>query len=80
LDTRQAVREHIGHLLQGKGDTGAFQDDESLVVAGRLASIDFMHVVLFLEDRFRVDFSQGFDRNELDTVNNIVALIVATQG
>lgn len=59
---------------------GAFQDDESLVVAGRLASIDFMHVVLFLEERYSVDFSRGFDRDELDTVNNIVALIAATRG
>ncbi len=80
MNTRQAVREHIGQLLQEKDDNRTFQDDESLVVAGRLASIDVLHVVSFLEERFGVDFSQGFDQDELDTINDIVTLIAATTG
>lgn len=80
MNTRQAVREHIGQLLQEKDDNRTFQDDESLVVAGRLASIDVLHVVSFLEERFGVDFSQGFDQDELDTINDIVTLIAATKG
>jgi hypothetical protein len=79
LNTRQAVRSYIEQLLQGKGDNGAFLDDESLVVAGRLASNDVPHVVNFLQERFGVDFSQGFDQTDLDTIDDIVVLVATAQ-
>jgi acyl carrier protein len=75
LDKRQTVRAFLGDLLKTKGDSRGFTDHESLVASGRLASMDVLHVVLFLEERHGVDFSDGFDQNELDSVDSIVSLI-----
>ena len=79
MNTRQAVRNYIEQLLQGQGDNSAFQDDESLIVAGRLASTDVQHVLNFLEERFGVDFSGGFDQTDLDTIDDIVVLVATAQ-
>ena len=80
LDSRDAVRQRVGELLRGKGDRGPFEDDESLIVGGRLSSVDVLHVVNFLEERFGADFSQGFDQGDLDTIDDILALIATTGG
>ena len=33
-----------------------------------------LHIVLFLEQRYGMDFSDGFDQNDVDSVDSIVAL------
>jgi acyl carrier protein len=78
LDHKLTVRTFLGELLQTKGDTGAYADGESLIVGGRLASVDVLHLVVFLEERYGVDFSTGFDPTDLDTVDSIVALTGTT--
>jgi acyl carrier protein len=77
LDHKLIVRTFVGELLRTKGDTGSYADDESLIAGGRLASIDVLHLVVFLEEQYCVDFSNGFDPDDLDTVDSIVALTSA---
>ena len=54
------VREFLRERLEARGDRGAFNDDDSLLISGRLDSMDAMQVILFLEGQFGVDFS-GLD-------------------
>ena len=75
MEKRQAIREFLRKLLAGKGDTMGFADSDSLIVSGRLESIDVLDIVVFLEKNYRVDFGeQDFDQTTLDTVNNMVAV------
>jgi acyl carrier protein len=75
VDNREAVRKFLQELLAGKGDTLGFADSDSLILSGRLESIDVLDIVVFLEKTYRVDFGeQDFDQTTLDTVNNILAV------
>jgi acyl carrier protein len=80
MDERTNVRAVIRGLLDKKGDTRAFGDGDSLIISGRLESIDALEIAFFLEERYGVDFAQiGFDQNQLDSVDEIVSLIGATK-
>lgn len=70
------IREFLQALLSRKGDQGAFSDNEQLIAGGRLQSIDTLEVVLFLEEQYGIDFAEnGFDQNEVGSIDNILALI-----
>ncbi len=70
------IREFLKSLLARKGDTGGFADDEGLLVAGRLDSVDVMEIVVFLESSFGIDFSEHpFDQGDFDSVTSIVVLV-----
>lgn len=76
MNDRQAVREYLQKLLREKGDPRGFTDRDSLVIAGRLESIDTLDVVVFLEEKFQIDFGdRGFDQNELDSVDSIMTMV-----
>ena len=48
----------------------------SLIAGGRLQSIDTLEVVLFLEEKYGIDFAEnGFDQNQVGSIDNILALI-----
>ena len=64
------------NLLAQKKDTRPLGDDSSLILSGRMDSIDTVELVLFLETAFGLRFgSGGLLREQLDTVNTINALI-----
>jgi acyl carrier protein len=70
------IREFLQSLLSRKGDQGAFLDNEELIAGGRLQSIDTLEVVLFLEEKYGIDFAEnGFDQNQVGSIDNILALI-----
>jgi acyl carrier protein len=70
------IREFLQSLLSRKGDRGAFLDSEELIAGGRLQSIDTLEVVLFLEEKYGIDFAEnGFDQNQVGSIDNILALI-----
>ena len=72
MNDRLAVREYLQKLLRDKGDLSGFTDCDSLVIAGRLESIDTLDVVVFLEEKFGIDFGdRGFDQNDLDSVDSL---------
>ena len=73
------VRALLTDLLVNKGDTKPFADDESLLLSGRLQSIDAVEIVVFLEGKFGIDFAEiGFDEETLDSVEAICALVQAS--
>ena len=76
IDRKAAIREFLQTLLARKADTQPFSDDTSLLLSGRLQSVDAVALAVFLEDKFGVDFAMlGFDQERIDSVNAISSLI-----
>lgn len=76
MQEREEIRKFIAELLRKKGDSAPFTDSESLILAGRLESIDAVEIVMFLENRFGLDFAElGFDQTQIDSVGLITALV-----
>jgi len=76
MNERHAVRTFLLNLLQRTGDRDGFVDSDSLVMSGRLDSVDTLDLVMFLEEKYGVDFAQrGFDMNDLDSLDSIMAVI-----
>jgi acyl carrier protein len=76
MDTRQRVRQVVADLLNARGDLGEFTDSDSLLLSGRLQSIDAVNIGLFLEQEYGIDFaSLGFDQAQVDSVDEIASLI-----
>jgi acyl carrier protein len=76
MDHREEIRKYLKELLVQKGDTQPFADDASLLLSGRLASVDAVDIVVFLEEKFGVDFAEiGFDQALIDNVDAIDSLI-----
>ena len=49
MSKRDRVRNCLSNLLrENRADGGEFRDDESLVVSGRLSSLDVVNVLTFL--------------------------------
>jgi acyl carrier protein len=75
-DERAAIQSLFRGLLDQKGDHGAFGDHDSLVLSGRLDSIDVLEIVTYLEANFGVNFADGgFDQRELDSVDAVLARV-----
>jgi acyl carrier protein len=73
---RAMVRAFLKELLLRRGDTDEFADTDSLIIRGRLASVDVLELVVFLEEQYKIDFAeQGFDQNRVDSVDEIIVLI-----
>jgi acyl carrier protein len=76
MERKAAIREFLQGLLARKGDTQPFSDEASLLLSGRLQSVDAVELAVFLEDKFGVDFAKiGFDEEMIDTVDTISALV-----
>ena len=76
MNRKPEIREFVRKLLDRKTDTQPFADDSSLLLSGRLQSIDAVALAVFLEEKFGVDFADlGFDQERLDTVDAIAMLI-----
>jgi acyl carrier protein len=75
MDKRKEIRSFVAALLRRKGDSAPFADSESLILAGRLESIDAIEIVMFLENRFGLDFAiTGFDQTQIDSIELIARL------
>jgi acyl carrier protein len=80
MDQRVEIRTYLQELLALKGDRQPFADDTSLLLGGRLASVDAVDIVVFLEEKFGVDFTElGFDPTLIDSVDAIDALILTVK-
>jgi acyl carrier protein len=76
MDHREEIRTYLKELLLQKGDRQPFSDDASLLLGGRLASVDAVEIVVFLEEKFGVNFSEvGFDQSLIDSVDAIDSLL-----
>ena len=73
------IHNFVQDLLTRNGDDGSLVDHDSLMLSGRLQSIDAVEIVVFLEENFGIDFAEiGFDRDQIDTVDAIYALTQTT--
>jgi acyl carrier protein len=76
MDRKTTIRQYLTELLVRKGDRRTFEDDTSLLLGGRLDSIDTVEIILFLEKEFEIEIARdGFQRTQLDTVNMIDAFV-----
>jgi len=76
MSTREKIRNFLEEILNDKGDSSGFTDQQLLVTEGRLTSLDVMTIVVFLEENYGIDFSdRPFDQNEFDSVDSITALV-----
>jgi acyl carrier protein len=79
MDTKAQIHAFLQKLLEDKGDQQPFADDDSMLLSGRLQSIDAVEIVVFLEENFAIDFADiGFDQEQLDSVDAICSLIQTT--
>jgi acyl carrier protein len=76
MNTRDELRVQVEQLLARKGDRQPLGENDSLVLSGRLDSIDVLQIVVFLEGRYNIDFAdQAFDQEDFDSINRILARI-----
>ena len=76
MEPKAEVRLFVQELLTRKGDRQPFSDSDSLLLGGRLESVDAVDIVVFLEEKFRIDFAEvGFDQALIDSVDAIDGLI-----
>ena len=69
------IREYVQSLLTSCGDDGPLADHDSLLLNGRLQSIEAVQIVVFLEETFGIDFAQiGFEREQIDSIDAIYDL------
>jgi len=81
MNDRLAIREYLQNLLRQTGDRNGFADSDSLVMSGLLDSVDTLDLVVFLEEKYGIDFAErGFDKNDLDSLDSVMALIGAGAG
>ena len=71
-DTRETIRHLLQQILEKNHDTRGFTDTDSLILSGRFQSVDVLEIVVYLEQRFGLDFSEGFDQSRLDSVEEIM--------
>jgi acyl carrier protein len=76
MHTRNELHAHIQRLLADKGDREPLGDSDSLVLSGRLDSVDVLQIVVFLESNYGIDFAdQDFDQEDFDSISRILGLI-----
>jgi acyl carrier protein len=76
MEPKAEVRQFVQELLTRKGDRQPFSDSDSLLLGGRLESVDAVDIVVFLEEKFHIDFAEvGFDQALIDSVDAIDSLI-----
>ena len=69
------IREFVRNLLITNGDAQPLADQDSLLLSGRLQSIDAVEIVIFLEENFGIDFAEiGFDQQLVDSIDAISTL------
>ncbi|HYO11123.1 MAG TPA: acyl carrier protein [Tepidisphaeraceae bacterium] len=77
MSKREKVREYVTKILkENKDDIQPFADGESLVLSGRLSSLDVVDVLTFLEGEFGYEIDPNdFDQAKFDTVDSIVGML-----
>jgi acyl carrier protein len=78
MESKTEIYRFVQALLVANGDNDPLTESSSLVLSGRLASVDTVEIVVFLEEHWGIDFAKiGFDPVMLDTMDAINALVKA---
>jgi acyl carrier protein len=73
---RKIIREFVADALAEAGHDRSVDDDTSLITGGLLESLVVVNLIVFIESRFGIDFSQiFFDQNMFDTIDDITKFI-----
>lgn len=76
MENRATIRKFVTRLLEIKGERTDIKDDEPLVTAGLLDSLDVMNTVVFMEQEFQLDFSaRPFSPDDFDSIDSICQLL-----
>lgn len=76
----EPIRAFLHELLHRKGDNTPIADDDPLVTVARLDSVDVMEMVVFLEDHYKLDFSErGVNLDDFDSMHAIRDMIAELQ-
>jgi hypothetical protein len=76
MDSRSAIREFVERILVQKGDKRPLDSHESLLLSGRLQSVDAVEIVVFMEEKWAIDFAEiGFDETLIDSIDAMDALV-----
>jgi acyl carrier protein len=79
MNPRSEVRDFVAILLQKAGDRDPFSDTDSLILSGRLQSIDALELIIFLEGKYAVDFAdRPFDQGQIDSIDDVMLLLAET--
>jgi acyl carrier protein len=78
METRQAVRGIVAAALAEAGDDEEFADGDSLVVSGRLSSLDVVNMLLAIEQTLGATIApEEFDPLHFDSVDAIVEMLAS---
>ena len=81
MTTKGVIHDFVAKLLLRNGDSNKLSSQDSLLLSGRLQSIDAVDIVVFLEEKFGIDFAEiGFDREQIDSVDAIYSLVESVTG
>jgi acyl carrier protein len=77
MSVRDEVREYVTKVLrENKDDTAPVSDSDSLVLSGRLSSLDVVDVLTFLESKLGFELDPNdFDQSKFDSVDSIVQML-----
>ena len=72
VSDKAEIRKFVRKLLVTNGDTAPLTDQDSLLLSGRLQSIDVVEIVMFLDQNYGIDITQAdFEREQIDSVDAI---------
>jgi acyl carrier protein len=75
IDTKP-IDEFVHRLLLEHGQTEKVGLSDSLILSGLLDSLAIIHIVVFLEEHYGIDFSEiYFDQTGFDSINQIVYFV-----
>ena len=76
MNDTQTVSNYIHQLLQEHGHTANVAPSDSLILSGLFDSLAVIHIIVFLETHFGIDFSQAyFDQTNFDSIDSILDFV-----
>ena len=76
MTDKPEIRAIVARALADAGDELPFSDTDSLVVSGRLASLDVVAILTEIEDKLEVEIhADEFDPMRFDSVDSIAELV-----
>jgi acyl carrier protein len=76
----QQITQIVMTLLKNKGDYEAVAPGDSLVISGRLRSMNIIELASILESEFGLDFGTiGFNQYQFDSIEKITKMARAHQ-
>jgi acyl carrier protein len=79
MQKREELRRFVCDMLIRKGDNEPFSDDDSLLLTGRIDSLNVLEIVTFMEKDLKFSLSaEVFDPNCYDSIDSMMELIAGS--